>query len=227
DATAPAYIRVSIADTGIGMSEGVRSRIFEPFFTTKPPGKGTGLGLAVVYGIVRSHNGLIDVESTPDIGTTVHVYLVAFPHEKLSAAIEREEPVKGGSETILVVEDEGALREIVSELLGSYGYTVINAEDGISGYEAFRDHQQRIRAVITDMGLPRLSGQDLFGRILEADPRARVILASGYLDPELKSRLFRQGAKAFIQKPYQPREILRVIRGVLDVAEPIQSGTSP
>ncbi|HUI66490.1 MAG TPA: PAS domain S-box protein, partial [Bacteroidota bacterium] len=227
DATASSYIRVSIADTGIGMSEEVRSRIFEPFFTTKPPGKGTGLGLAVVYGIVKSHNGLIDVESTPEIGTTVHMYLVAFPHEKLSAPIEREEPVNGGSETILVVEDEGALREIVSELLGSYGYSVINAEDGISGFEAFREHRESIKAVITDMGLPRLSGQDLFSRILEVDPTARVILASGYLDPELKSRLFRQGAKAFIQKPYQPREILRVIRGVLDVEEPIQSGTSP
>lgn len=227
DAPAPSYIRVSVSDTGIGMSEAVRSRIFEPFFTTKPTGKGTGLGLAVVYGIVKSHNGLIDVESTPGAGTTVHIYLVAFPHEKLSAPKEREEPVSGGSETVLVVEDEGALREIVSELLESYGYTVINAEDGIAGFEAFTENRERIKAVITDMGLPRLSGQDLFSRILEADPGARVILASGYLDPELKSRLFRQGAKAFIQKPYQPGEILRVIRGVLDVGEHIQTGTTP
>jgi PAS domain S-box-containing protein len=219
DAIAPTYVRVSVSDTGSGMTDEVRSRIFEPFFTTKPAGKGTGLGLSVVYGIVKSHFGFIDFESTPGEGTTFHVYLVAYPEEKLVAPEKKNEPIVGGNETILVVEDEEALRNLLTELLQSYGYTVLQAEDGVAGLELFTHHRYEIKAVITDMGLPRMSGQDLFARIREMDPSSRVVLASGYLDPELKSHLFTLGAKAFLQKPYQPSDILRVIRGVIDIAE--------
>jgi|GEM_PF-1212056 len=217
DATAPVYVRVSVSDTGSGMTNEVRSRIFEPFFTTKPPGKGTGLGLAVAYGIVKSHFGMIDVESAPGMGTTFHMYLVAYPEEKLAVPDKRNEVIVGGSETILIVEDEEALRHLLTELLQSYGYTVLQAEDGVAGLERFTHHRDEIKAVITDMGLPRMSGQDLFTRIREVDPCSRVVLASGYLDPELKTQLFSLGAKAFLQKPYQPADILRVIRGVIDV----------
>jgi two-component system cell cycle sensor histidine kinase/response regulator CckA len=219
DAIAPTYVRVSVSDTGCGMTEEVRSRIFEPFFTTKPAGKGTGLGLAVVYGIVKSHQGMIDLESSPGRGTTFHIYLVAYPEEKLVAPAKKTDTIIGGSETILVVEDEEALRNLLTELLRSYGYTILQAEDGIAGLEQFARHRDKIKAVITDMGLPRMSGQDLFVKIHELDPSSRVVLASGYLDPDLKSQLFTQGAKSFIQKPYQPTDILRVIRGVIDGAE--------
>ncbi|HTO95280.1 MAG TPA: PAS domain S-box protein [Bacteroidota bacterium] len=217
DAIAPMYIRVSVADTGSGISEDVRGRIFEPFYTTKPTGKGTGLGLAVVYGIVKSHYGFIDLETAAGSGTTFHVYLVAYPEEKLATARKNSEAIVGGTETILVVEDEDALRNLLTELLQSYGYRVIQAADGIAGLDRFTRHRDEISAVITDMGLPRMSGQDLFSRIREIDPASCIVLASGYLDPELKSRLFSLGAKAFLQKPYQPGEILRVIRGVIDV----------
>jgi CheY-like chemotaxis protein len=125
--------------------------------------------------------------------------------------------VKGGTETVLVVEDEDALRELVVELLHSYGYTVLEAEDGAAGLKLFTENRERIDAVLTDMGLPRMSGQDMFGHIRALEPEARVILASGYLEPGLKSQLFTAGAKAFIQKPYQPREILRIVREVLDI----------
>ncbi|HTY57872.1 MAG TPA: PAS domain S-box protein, partial [Bacteroidota bacterium] len=219
DAVAPTYVRVSVADTGCGMSEEVRSRIFEPFFTTKPPGKGTGLGLAVAYGIVKSHMGMIDLVTSPGAGTTFHIYLVAYPEERLAAPEKRNESIVGGNETILIVEDEEPLRNLLTELLESYGYTVLKAEDGVAGLECYESHRDAIKAIITDMGLPRMSGEDLFARIREIDPSARIVLASGYLDPDLKSQLFSLGAKAFLQKPYQPADILRVIRGIIDVGE--------
>jgi two-component system cell cycle sensor histidine kinase/response regulator CckA len=218
-ASAPLYVCISMSDTGIGMKEDIRSRVFEPFFTTKPTGKGTGLGLSVVYGIVQSHNGMIDVESVPRGGTTFRIYLQAYP-EETAVRIETIAPkVSGGQETVLVVEDEEALRGLVSELLQSYGYNVLQAEDGMEGLALFDRHRGTIGAVITDMGLPRMSGKDMFARIRDIDPSARVILASGYLEPGLKSRLFNAGAKAFIQKPYKPHEVLRIVREVLDVQE--------
>jgi two-component system cell cycle sensor histidine kinase/response regulator CckA len=115
------------------------------------------------------------------------------------------------------VEDDEALRNLLTELLGSYGYTVLEADDGVSGLEQFTRHRSEIKAVITDMGLPRMSGQDLFMSIREMEPSSRVVLASGYVDNELRSQLIALGAKAFLQKPYQPTDILRVIRDVIDV----------
>ena len=227
EAIAPMYIRVSVADTGAGISEEVRGRIFEPFYTTKPTGKGTGLGLAVVYGIVKSHYGFIDLETRPGSGTTFHIYLVAYPEEKHIAPPKANEKIVGGTETILVVEDEEALRTLLTELLQSYGYTVIQAEDGAAGLDKFTRHREEISAVITDMGLPRMSGHDLFMRIREIDPSSCIVLASGYLDPELKSRLFSLGARAFLQKPYQPAEVLRVIRVVIDVGAQTVNEASP
>ncbi|MEW6510762.1 MAG: PAS domain S-box protein [Bacteroidota bacterium] len=218
-ASAPSYVHIALADTGIGMSEEVRSRVFDPFFTTKPTGKGTGLGLAVVYGIVQSHHGLIDLDSTPGAGTTFHIYLQAFPERQLIQEVKDDRPPVGGNENILVVEDERALRELVAELLESYGYTVMQAEDGMEGLAMYMERKNSIDIVITDMGLPRMSGKDMFDRVREIDPSARVILASGYLEPGLKSRLFTAGAKAFIQKPYQPNEVLRVVRDVLDLQD--------
>jgi PAS domain S-box-containing protein len=227
DASATEYVRVSVSDTGTGMTEEVRGRIFEPFFTTKPTGKGTGLGLSVVYGIVQSHHGFIDVVSSPGQGTTFHVYLVTYPEELSILPAEKDEPVTGGSETILVVEDERALRELMTELLESYGYTILQAQDGLDGLEMFTQHKDEIDVVITDMGLPRMSGQDMFTRIRELSPNARVILASGYLDPGLKARLFSEGAKGFIQKPYQPHEILRAIRTTLGQTKQPAHGAKP
>jgi CheY-like chemotaxis protein len=202
------------------MTDDARSRIFEPFFTTKPAGKGTGLGLAVVYGIVKSHHGIIDLESAPGAGTTFHVYLAANPEGRLAVPEEKSEPIVGGTETILVVEDEEVLRNLLAEILESSGYTVLTAEDGVSGLDRFTRHRDEIKAVITDMGLPRMSGQDLFISIREMDPSSRIVLASGYLDPEIRAHLFTLGAKAFLQKPYQPADVLRIIRKVIGPAEP-------
>jgi len=211
------FVKLSVSDDGTGMSAEVQQRVFEPFFTTKPAGKGTGLGLAVVYGVVKTHRGFMDVESELGKGTTFVVYLPASTVERRKKEDRKVEEVKGGSETILVVEDEEAIRLLLTELFRSKGYNVLEAHDGMEGLEMYKAHLHEIGAVITDMGLPKLSGQDLFAKIMEINPSARVILASGYLEPHLKSSLFSAGAKAFVQKPYHVQEVLKTTREVLDV----------
>jgi two-component system cell cycle sensor histidine kinase/response regulator CckA len=217
-AAAMEYVVVDAADSGAGMDAATRSRIFEPFFTTKEKGKGTGLGLATVYGIVESHQGFIDVESTAGVGSTFHVYLPVEPRQvkrdELEKAAEKEIP--GGTETILVVEDEETLRDLICLVLESKGYKVLQASDGDEGLQQFTEHQQEIALVLSDLGLPKISGQDLLNRIRELKPDAKIILASGYVEPGMRSELLKGGAKEIIQKPYVPVEVLRKIREVLD-----------
>ncbi len=217
-ATAQQYITVEIADTGIGMDEATRQRIFEPFFTTKGIGKGTGLGLAVVFGIVEHHGGFIDVRSTPGNGTVFTVYL-PIPEralEELPGARKGDEQITGGTETILVIEDEEMLRNLAKTFLVSKGYTVLTAEDGMQGIELYRSHLKEIAVVLSDIGLPVLGGHDVFKKIREINPEAKVIFASGFFDPETKSELFKAGLKEFIQKPYMQDEVLKKIRVVID-----------
>ena len=220
-AEAPEYVQVQISDTGTGMDAVTRQKIFEPFFTTKGPGKGTGLGLALVYGIVESHKGFIDVESELGRGTTFSVFLPV--HERrvdgMRIAQQSTKDVPGGNETILIIEDEEMLRELVKATLASVGYAVLTAQDGEEGVEAFSHHQREVSAVITDLGLPKLSGEEVFKRIRAIDPRAKVIVASGFIDPVVKSEMFKAGVKNFIQKPYLPNEVLSKIRDIIDAGE--------
>ncbi len=217
-ATARQYVQIEVTDTGIGMDEATLQRIFEPFFTTKGPGKGTGLGLAVVFGIVEHHNGFIDVRSTLGKGTSFNVYF-PIPEravEEVQLAKKGLEEMPGGTETILVIEDEEMLRELVKVSLVSKGYTVLTAEDGMQGIEMYQIHQKEIAVVLSDIGLPILSGQDVFRRIRKKNPKAKVILASGFIDPETKSEMYKAGLKEFIQKPYMQDEVLQKIREVID-----------
>lgn len=216
DAREEQYIRITVADTGVGMDETTRRRIFEPFFTTKAGGSGTGLGLAVVYGIVKDHKGSIDVESTLGKGTTFYLHLpVAQQTPRTIEALEEEE-VPGGTETLLVVEDEETLLKLLKGFIEEKGYRVLTARDGSELIDVYNQHRNEIALVFTDMGLPIQGGWEAFLKIKELDPRAKVILASGYLDANAKSELLKQGAKDFIQKPYEPNEILWKIRQVLD-----------
>lgn len=217
EATARKYVTVTVSDNGIGMTEEMRQRIFEPFITTEAPEGGHGLGLAMVYGVVTGHRGFINVESEVGRGTKFTVHLPAIHVETGEAEAGPPVEASGGSETILIVEDEEALLLLLQEVLRAKGYTVLTASDGMQGLEIYAQHREDIDVVITDMGLPRQSGYDMFVKIRELNPVAKVILASGYLNPALKSKLFVAGAKAFIPKPFQTGDVLRKLREVLDL----------
>jgi PAS domain S-box-containing protein len=212
------YVKVEVADTGIGMDEATRERIFEPFYTTKGPGKGTGLGLSVVFGIVEHHNGFIDVRSALGKGTTFVLYFPMPEHvgEELQAPKKELVDICGGTETVLLIEDEAVLRKLTQNILVSKGYTVLIAEDGMQGVELYRSHQKEIAVVLSDIGLPILGGHDVFRKIRAINPEAKIIFASGFFDPETKSEMFKAGLKNFIQKPYMLDEVLRKIREAID-----------
>ena len=219
EATSERYIRVSISDTGTGMDESTRQRIFEPFFTTKPKGKGTGLGLSVVYGVVKNHNGFVRVDSEIGRGTTFHLYFPApihavQPSEKTQGSLV---DIPGGSECILVVEDEEPLLNVLSGLLKSKGYRVFMAHDGYEAVETYEQHHKEISVVVSDLGLPKMTGQDAFLRMKSVNPRVKVIFGTGYLDPELKTELLNLGAKGFLAKPYSQDDLLRRIRELIDI----------
>jgi len=212
------FVHVVVSDSGSGMSEEIKNRMFEPFFTTKGHGGGTGLGLAVVYGIVNSHRGIIEVESEPGKGTTFHLY---FPvqmrqFEPSPTSTMHLEEIAGGKETLLVVEDEEMLLSLLKGVLESKGYKVLTCGNGQAALEVYRAKHNSIDLVISDVGLPKLNGWEVCRRINEIRPDAKVIVASGYLDPHVKSELKNSSAKEFIRKPYLPEEVLLRIRKVLD-----------
>jgi len=203
------YVLVRVGDTGIGMDEETKRRIFEPFFTTKPPGKGTGIGLAVVYGIVDSHKGFIDVDTTPGGGATISLYFPVLPvSEPDVPAGEVLEPRRGEGETILVVEDEEMLLDLLKLFLEENGYQVLTAGDGMEAVEMYEKHVAEISVVLSDMGLPKLGGWEAFRRMKLINPSVCCILASGYFDPDLRADMIREGALDFVQKPYVPTIIL-------------------
>ena len=212
------YACVEISDTGTGMDEATRVRIFEPFFTTKEIGRGTGLGLSVVFGIIQNHHGFIEVESAVGRGTTFRLYFPIPPGFRESAKEEtkRMDEIVRGTETLLFVEDEEVLRELVKTSLQERGYNVIAAEDGIDAVNLFSQYKEKISLVICDMGLPKLGGWDVFKTMKEIQPDVRAIFASGYFDPAIKLEMIKGGAMDFIQKPYDPEEIVKQIRTALD-----------
>ncbi|MCX6134927.1 MAG: response regulator [Ignavibacteriales bacterium] len=215
------YVQVSVSDTGTGMDEATRLRIFEPFFTTKEKGKGTGLGLAVVYGVIQAHNGFIDVESTPGAGTKFHLF---FPVAegiilKTAEAADKNQDLPGGTETILVVEDEDVLRDLLTKLLELHGYTVIAASDGVEAVNRFSEHENQIDLLLSDMGLPKRNGWDAFKLMQKTKPGVRALMASGYIEPGQKSEILKSGVRRFISKPYRMEEVLKAIRETLDEKE--------
>jgi CheY-like chemotaxis protein len=214
------YICLSVTDTGKGMDEQTRQRIFEPFFTTKEPGKGTGLGLAVVHGIISNHKGYIDVKSDLGLGTTFYIYFpVAVDSQKsIDVPSELLSDLPKGTETILFVEDEKIISQAIAGLITAQGYTVITAEDGLEAIETFRKMKDKIDLVIMDVGLPHMSGWDVYKEMKKEKNNVKVIISSGYLDPAIKSEKILSGIKEFITKPYDPNQILRSARKVLDIA---------
>lgn len=225
--TATEYVVVQFSDTGIGMDASTMQRIFDPFFTTKDPGKGSGLGLALVYSIVESNDGIIEVESEPGAGATFTLYLpVRMSTSQLDAGISVDvSKMRQGQEKILIIEDEELLLHSLKTTLIDRGYLVLTASDGEKGLELYSSYLHdlfgnKIDLVISDIGLPKLSGEEVARRIKRLDPRANIILASGFIDPGIKGNLRKEGIVDFIQKPYLPDEVHRIIRKMLDKNNP-------
>ncbi len=208
------YVLLTVTDTGMGMDKATMERIFEPFFTTKEMGRGTGLGLASVYGIVKSHGGYIDVESTKGRGTTFSVYLPATEKRIERPRCRSERFVKGGG-TVLLVDDEEVVREVGKELLEAMGYQVVAAKDGREAVELYANNKDDIDIILLDMIMPKMGGGEAFDRIREMNPRAKVLLSSGYSVDGQADEILKRGCDGFIQKPFSIKELSVKIREIL------------
>ncbi|MFB5652612.1 response regulator [Leptospira wolffii] len=214
------YVLLRITDNGSGMDEKIKNRIFEPFFTTKEIGKGTGLGLALAYSVIENHKGWIEVKSALGEGTSFSIFLpVQRDKTELtmrSQLSEERAADSGGDEVILLIEDEDLLRDMLFSILESKGYKVHTAKDGEEGLEKFLIHHSEIRLVFSDLGLPKLGGEEVVKRIRAIHSSVKIILASGFIEPGIKSSLEDLGVNLFLQKPYMGNDVLTGIRSVLD-----------
>ena len=215
------YACIRVRDSGSGMSRQVKSHIFEPFFTTKERGKGTGLGLSVVYGVVNNHRGFVQVESELNAGTTFIVYLpVEHSTETRGEGAKLNIPRKPNApQTILLVEDEEMLRDLGVTILEGEGYRVLAAKDGMEAVALFETHRDDIGLVVCDLGLPLLGGREAFLKMKESRPGVRAIVASGYLEPAIRSEMLKAGVLDTIQKPYDFNDLLTKIRAAIGPEE--------
>jgi CheY-like chemotaxis protein len=211
-----AHVRLTISDTGEGMSDDTKKHIFEPFFTTKEPGKGLGMGLAAVYGVVRNHGGAIDVDSRLGMGTTFKIYFPAVD------GVEEQPPetqdvtrhdTKSG--TILIVDDEHFVRETADKMLRSLGYSVMTAESGQEAVARYIHSREIINLVLIDMIMPGMDGTETFIKLKEVNPEVKVILSSGYTLDRDAQKLVDEGLAGFIQKPFNLRALTKTIAEVM------------
>ncbi len=211
------HVLLSVSDNGVGMSAEIQARAFEPFFTTKEQGKGTGLGLATVYGIVKQHDGCIELKGAPGEGTTVSIYLPLIEEaQDAPATASTAAGMSGGSETILLVEDEDEVRELAREILEMNGYTVIDAASGAEALRVCRQHEDPIHLLLTDVVMPGMSGREL-GRQLETlRPTTKVVYMSGYTDDALGHHGVLEPGIILLEKPFTPESLLRAVRSGLD-----------
>jgi two-component system, cell cycle sensor histidine kinase and response regulator CckA len=209
------YVLLAVSDTGMGMDKETQSRIFEPFFTTKEKGKGTGLGLSTVYGIVKQSGGYVMVQSEVQRGTTFHIYLprVEGVAEKHAAPVALA--ALGGTETVLLVEDEESVRQLVRDTLAAKGYRVLEAENGEAGIAAAAQHKGKINLVITDVVMPGMGGRELVKQLVQLRPGTRVLYLSGYTEDSILNEGTIERDAAFLQKPFTLQNLSRKVREVL------------
>ena len=210
------YVVLTVADTGIGMDKETMNRIFDPFFTTKKMGRGTGLGLASVYGIIKAHGGYIDVESTKGDGTTFRIYLPASANKAVKAFKTSDEFVKGAG-TVLLVDDEDIVLEVGMALLESMGYRVFSAREGKKAINLYRKNQDKIDIVLLDMIMPNMGGGEVYDRLKEVAPDIKVLLSSGYSIEEQATEILKRGCDGFIQKPFTMKDLSAKITEVLAI----------
>jgi PAS domain S-box-containing protein len=211
------YVMLAVSDAGVGMDAETRARIFEPFFTTKEQGKGTGLGLATVYGIVKQSGGYIWVYSEPNLGTTFKIYLprVDARAAEAGAGVDRGGPLPRGSETILLVEDEEGVREVTAEILSDLGYKVLTFASGAQAVKAAARYQGAIGVLLTDVVMPDMSGQQLWNELRAGRPETRVLFMSGYADEAIGQRGLLPPETSFLQKPFTTTALAHKLRELL------------
>jgi CheY-like chemotaxis protein len=209
------YVKISVTDTGIGMDEKTKGRIFDPFFTTKEMGKGTGLGLATVYGIIKGHQGMITVDSKPGHGATFIIHLPASEKAKVKAKTATG-TIARGTETILLVDDEKMVMEVNKEILEFLGYRVYAAGSGQEAIAVYMEKQKEIDLVILDMLMPAMSGGETFDRLREINPGIKVLLSSGYSINGKAQTIMDRGCNGFLQKPFRMEELSHKVREMLD-----------
>ncbi|MEI7729432.1 MAG: response regulator [Verrucomicrobiota bacterium] len=216
------YVCLQVTDFGLGMDEATQARLFEPFFTTKEVGKGTGLGLASIYGIVKQHQGWIEVESRVNVGTTFRIYLPEMvDHTTMATASTSFVGVPGGTETILIAEDEPALRLLVREILRSFGYQTFDANNGPEAMAVWQQHQASIDLLLTDLMMPGgMSGEELAKRLLAERPDLKVVFTSGYSVEMAGKTMANAPGNYFLPKPYRPITLARIVRDCLDGRPP-------
>ena len=210
------YVLLALTDTGIGMDEQTMSRIFEPFYTTKEHGHGTGLGLSVVFGIIRQHGGFIRYNSQPGFGTTCKIYFPALTSDETQVEPVAEKKPRGGSETILIVDDEEQIIDFLNRALEKAGYTVINARNGQEALDLYCRNRERISLVILDLIMPEMDGKKCLEELLKVDKSVKVLIASGFSANGRIGEVVRTGARGFVTKPFDVGQILNMIRDVID-----------
>jgi CheY-like chemotaxis protein len=209
------YARIAITDTGVGMDEASRQKVFDPFFTTKEKGRGTGLGLASAYGIIKNHGGFISVYSEVGHGSTFNIHLPLSPKEARRQTPAQERMLKG-SETILLVDDEDLVLDVGQAMLSKLGYRVITAKGGKQAIATFKSRSAEIDLVILDLIMPDMDGGTTFDRIHELQPEMPVILSSGYAINGQATDILRRGCNGFIQKPFGISALSQKLREILD-----------
>lgn len=214
------YMLLTVSDTGTGIDKKQLNRVFEPFFTTKGKGKGTGLGLAMVYGIVKQHNGVLDIESDIGVGTTFKIYFPGMEGEEVRQFKEEESDAEdvdlSGNETILIAEDEGAVRSFLKDSIEKFGYTVILSNDGEEAIEKYRQYKDNIDLILLDVVMPRKNGKEVYATIKKEDAGAKIIFMSGYTQNILTSKGVYAEELEFIPKPLEIKRLMTKIRFILN-----------
>ncbi|MCJ7830023.1 MAG: ATP-binding protein, partial [Desulfobacterales bacterium] len=211
-----AYVTLSVSDTGTGMPPEVQERIFEPFFSTQEKGKGTGLGLATVYGIIQQHRGYIFVDSTPGGGTIFRVFLPAGRAGVTAPPVAAARSMPGGTETVLIVEDDPGLRDLVANILKTLGYRVINAAGAEEALKLSAELDAPIALLLTDVVMPVLNGRQVADAIQAGRPAIKVLFMSGYGDEAIEAHGMNDGRSHFIKKPFTPTDLAVKVRATLD-----------